>query len=91
MGVKVTFLGDDPERNGAGSGVAILVPQDAVRDDGRKIVFLVKDAHVERRAVTLGGRRGTDAVVLAGLAPGDVVVVKGPSDLRDGQSVAVQK
>ena len=32
-----------------------MVPQSAVRDDnGQKFVFLVKDDHVERRAVNVG-------------------------------------
>jgi len=91
MGVKVAFLGDEPVRSGASGRSPVLVPQDAVRDDGRKIVFLVKGDRVERRAVTLDGSRGADAVVVAGLSPGDVVVLKGPSDLRDGQPVAVRK
>jgi len=91
MGVKVAFLGDEPARADGAKGAAVLVPQGAVRDDGRKIVFLVKGDRLERRAVTLDGTRGTDAVVVAGLAPGDVVVLKGPPDLRDGQSVAVRK
>ena len=89
MGVKVTFLAEEPRGDKAAKGV--LVPQDAVRDEGRKVVFLVKDGRVERRAVKLGGTRGADAVVLAGLSSGDVVVVKGPAVLRDGQSVAVQR
>jgi len=91
MGVKVTFLGAEPQAKAGGAGAAVLVPQDAVRDDGKKIVFLVKDERVERRAITVDGSRGTDAVVVAGLSPGDRVVVKGPADLRDGQSVAIQK
>jgi len=90
MGVKVTFLGEEPQGK-SGSGSVVLVPQDAVRDDGKKIVFLVKNQRLERRAVTVEGSRGSDAVVVAGLAPGDRVVVKGPPDLRDGQSVAIEK
>jgi RND family efflux transporter MFP subunit len=92
MGVKVTFLGDEPQlRNGAAAPV-VLIPQGAVRDeDGRKVAFLVKDGHVERRALTLGGTRGADAEVVAGVTAGDTVVVKGPSRLRDGQAIAVKE
>ena len=91
MGVKVTFLGDEPQGKNGRAATATLVPADAVRDDGAKVVFLVKDDRVERRAVTLDGSQGSDAVVTAGLVPGDKVVVKGPADLRDGQPVAVRR
>jgi multidrug efflux pump subunit AcrA (membrane-fusion protein) len=93
MGVKVTFLGE--ERNKERSlavPAGVLVPESAVRDDnGQKIVFLVKENHAERRAVTLGSARGGQAEIIGGLAPGDAVIVKGPPDLRDGQNVEVRK
>ena len=92
MGVKVTFLGDEPEQKSGAAAPAVLVPQDAVRDDnGKKIVFLVKDDRLERRAVTLGGTRGSNAEILAGVIAGDTVVVKGPANLRDGQDVQVKR
>jgi RND family efflux transporter MFP subunit len=92
MGVKVTFLGDAPvEKKGEAAPMA-LIPPDAVRDDnGKKIVFIVKDGRVERRAVTTGVTRGTDLEILAGLNAGDFVVVKGPANLRDGQAVEIKK
>ncbi len=94
MGIKVTFLGAEPEKkpSSAAAAAAIIIPQSAVRDDnGKKIVFLVKDDKAERRAVTLGGARGSDTEVIAGITAGDTVVVKGPSNLRDGQSVEIRK
>jgi RND family efflux transporter MFP subunit len=92
MGIKVTFLGDETGKKKGAPAPAALISQDAVRDDnGQKIVFLVKEDHVERRAVTLGGIRGSDAEVMAGLAAGDRVVVKGPGDLRDGQAIEIKK
>jgi RND family efflux transporter MFP subunit len=92
MGIKVTFLGNEPEQTSAGAASETLVPADAVRDvDGKKIVYLVKEDRIERHAVTLGGTRGSDAVVLAGITPGDTVVVKGPANLRDGQAVEIKK
>ena len=63
-----------------------------MRDEsGRKIVFLVKDNQLERRAVSVGNARGSDAEILAGLAAGDTVVVKGPADLHDGEAVQIKK
>src|SRR6202171_5086178 len=93
MGIKVTFLGAEQRKQAGAEATAILViPQSAVRDEaGKKIVFLVKDNKAERRAVTLGTARGSDTEVIAGLTAGDTVVVKGPTNLRDGQSVEIRK
>ncbi|MGO9642697.1 MAG: efflux RND transporter periplasmic adaptor subunit [Candidatus Acidiferrales bacterium] len=91
MGIKVAFLGDTPnEQKGPAAGV--VIPADAVHDDsGAKIVFLVKDDHVERQAITLGQTRGADVEVIAGLSAGDTVVVKSPGNLRDGEAIEIQK
>lgn len=92
MGIKVTFLGDEPTSKEVAATPAILIPQSAVRDDnGKKIVFLLRDDKAERRAVTPGGNRGTDTEIMAGLAVGDAVIVGAPANLRDGESVRVKK
>jgi HlyD family secretion protein len=94
MGIKVTFLGEKPKQEPGGKAAAALplIPQNAVHDDsGKKVVFLLKDDRIERRAVTLGGTRGSDTEVLAGLVAGDTIVVNGPPDLHDGQTVAVKR
>jgi RND family efflux transporter MFP subunit len=93
MGIKVTFLGDAPKPTDAKAPqAAALVPQSAIHDEaGKKVVFLVKDDKLERRAVTTGENRGSDVEIMAGLVVGDSVVVSGPADLRDGQSVAIKK
>ena len=94
MGVKVTFLGEENHKakSPGDPTIAALVPESAVREDnGRKIVFLVKDNHAERRAVSLGNIRGGEAEIIGGLTPGDTVIVKGPPDIRDGQSVEIRK
>jgi HlyD family secretion protein len=91
MGIKVTFLGAE-EKKPAGAAAAMLIPQSAVHDEnGKKIVFLVKDDKAERRAVTLGGSRGSDTEVIAGLTLGDTIIAKGPDGLHDGQSIQVKK
>ena len=92
MGIKVTFLGAEQKKAAGADAATILIPRSAVHDEnGKNIVFLVKDDKTERRAVTLGGSRGSDTEVLAGVSIGDSVVVKGPENLRDGQSVAIRK
>jgi RND family efflux transporter MFP subunit len=92
MGIKVTFLGDEPPQKSGSDAPGALVPQAAVRDDqGKKIVFLVKDEHLERRAVSVGNTRGSDDEILAGVVAGDTVVVKGPANLHDGQAIEIKK
>jgi len=92
MGIKVAFLGDAPPDTGKSASAAVVIPADAVHDDnGEKIVFLLKEDHVERQAITLGQTRGSDVEVVAGLAAGDSVVVKSSASLADGETVAIQK
>jgi HlyD family secretion protein len=92
MGIKVTFFGAEPEQKNGAAEPAVLVPQSAVREDqGKKIVFLVKEDRLERRAVTVGSTRGTDAEILAGLEAGDKVVVNGSAALHDGETVEIKK
>jgi len=92
MGIKVTFLGAEQKKLAGSDAAAILIPQSAIHDEnGKKIVFLVKDNKTERRAVTLGGNRGSDTEVIAGVTIGDSVVVNSPANLRDGQSVEIRK
>jgi RND family efflux transporter MFP subunit len=92
MGIKVTFLGNEPEKKAGAAAPAATVPSDALRDEnGKKIVFLVKEEKLERRAITVGNINGGNAEILAGLAEGDRVVVKGPSDLHDGEAVQIKQ
>ena len=89
MGVKVTFLGDEPTKAAAGR---VLIPRAAIREEGGKpMVFVHRDGRVERRAIGLGQPRGTDQEVTAGLADGEEIVTAGAKTLRDGQRVTVKK
>ncbi|MGO9324293.1 MAG: efflux RND transporter periplasmic adaptor subunit [Terracidiphilus sp.] len=91
MGVKVTFLGEET-KVGKEAPASVMVPQNAVRDDGgQKIVFLVTGDHVERHAVKVGTTNGAQTQILAGLVAGDTVVVGGPSNLKDGETVAIKR
>ena len=95
MGVKVAFFEDEaPKKKNAEAMAAAkaIIPQNAVHKDGENpYVFLVKNDVVERRGVTLGRERGTDVDVIAGVNPGDVLVVKGPEGLKDGQGVEIKQ
>ncbi len=89
MGVKVAFLEDRPAQGEL--PVEALIPSEAVRqENGKPMVFLVRDGRVQKRAVSLGARRGTDVEVLAGIVQGERVVVHGPEDLHAGQAVTIK-
>src|ERR1700738_3968982 len=95
MGVKVAFLEEEEQKaKGTDKGPRPLafIPKSAVRSDSASsYVLLIHDGKVERRAISLGTDRGTDVAVLAGLSPGDSLVVKGPESLQDGDKVQVQQ
>jgi RND family efflux transporter MFP subunit len=93
MGVKVSFEGP-AEAAPAKKGPEALsyVPKSAVRNEsGTSFVFLVRDGKVERRAVSVGLDRGTDVAIMAGVSPGDSLVVKGPENLHDGEKVEIRQ
>lgn len=95
MGVKVAFLEEEkPVAKGKSKGPEAIafIPKTAVRSDSNaSFVFLLRDGKVERRAVSLGLDRGTDVAVMAGLIPGDSIVVKGPESLHDGDKVEIRQ
>jgi len=71
------------------AGVA-RVPLSALKEDqGRTTVWVVDPASMTTvsRTVTLGGAEGSEAVVVAGLAPGDRIVTAGVHVLSAGQKV----
>jgi RND family efflux transporter MFP subunit len=97
MGVKVAFLENEQpvakdKSKDKGPQAVAFVPKGAVRSDANtSFVFLVRDGKVERRAVSLGLDRGTDVAILAGVSPGDSLVVKGPESLHDGDKVEIRQ
>jgi RND family efflux transporter MFP subunit len=92
MGVKVSFLGDVPVQKGKTTEAKAIIPNSAVRNDaGRQVVLVVQDGKLERRAVNLGATRGNDVEVMAGVVPGDTLVVKGADSLREGQAVEIKQ
>jgi RND family efflux transporter MFP subunit len=92
MGVKVSFEGPKEITPANGPEAKAYVPKGAIRTDaGNSYVFLVRDGKVERRAVSVGIDRGTDVAILAGVSPGDSLVVKGPENLRNGDKVEIRQ
>ena len=93
MGVRVAFL---ESKETAGNAPApprgVLVPAEAIRqDDGKDVVYLMKDGHAERRAVSLGGTLGESREVQAGVSSGDAVIVEAPPNLKDGDAVEARE
>jgi RND family efflux transporter MFP subunit len=89
MGVKVTFLGEESgDKERQAGGVQALVPQTAIQNDnGTSIVYIYREGRVERRAVRIGGERGGDREIVAGLSGGEQVVASGFQGLHDGARV----
>jgi RND family efflux transporter MFP subunit len=88
MGVRVSFLEKAAPVDAAAAAPRTLVPAAALRKDGEQdIVFVVHDGVAERRAVRVGGTRGEERQVLAGLSGGETVVLEPPATLKDGDAV----
>jgi RND family efflux transporter MFP subunit len=92
MAIKVTFLREgDRDTATDGAQPTALVPRPAIKTIGSdNFAFVIRGDAVEQRAVRLGGTDGDRVEVLAGLQPGDRVVVSPPPNLTDGSKVAVQ-
>lgn len=68
----------------------VAIPRDAVMPgDGVDHVFVVEGDRARKRTVTLGPGQGLMVAVREGLAPGDLLVVRGHRDLRDGSLVEI--
>ena len=88
MSVKVAFR----DNGGTPAGHTVLVPKNSVLNrDGRDVVFVVRDGHAERRAVTVSDTQSDDSALSAGVAAGEKVVVDAPADLKDGMAVKEKK
>jgi RND family efflux transporter MFP subunit len=90
MAVKVAFH----EASGGTTitGRTVMVPKTAVQSqEGRDVVFVVQNGRAERRAVTVSSTGGDEAVIGAGIAAGERVVVDSPAGLSDGAAVKEKK
>ncbi|MGQ0833914.1 MAG: efflux RND transporter periplasmic adaptor subunit [Gammaproteobacteria bacterium] len=91
MGVKVQFL-EDADTKSQAVGSSVQLPSEAVARSGEQpVVWVVKGGAVERRAVRLGGQRGGQVDVIAGLRAGETVVAKPVDGLSDGGRVRIRK
>ena len=95
MGVKVAFLSKTPSATrdkSQGPAARAIIPQAAVHGTGAgSYVFAVRHGRVERLAVTLGQTIPQGVQVMAGVNPGDELVVRGPENLKDGMNVVIRQ
>ena len=90
MGVRVSFLEEHkPAAQTQERPRGVLVPAAAIRREGdQAVVFVLKERRAQRRTVTLGGAIGDTRQVLAGVSPGEAVIVEAPAGLKDGSPSA---
>jgi RND family efflux transporter MFP subunit len=91
MGVKVAFREIAEEMDESADVPKSLIPSAAVHNDnGQAVVFVLEDEILDRRAVSVGRGVGGDVEIMAGVIPGDRVVVSPTEGLSDGQRVKVK-
>lgn len=70
---------------------AVLVPGEALTPAGeRQFVFVVADGRAERREVTIGERLEGLVEVISGLNVGELVIVRGIQQVKDGAAVVAE-
>jgi hypothetical protein len=88
MGAKVEFLEAETSPGVVAAPRRVTVPAAAVRSDGgRSIVWLVRNGRLERRDVDAGPVSGNLREIRTGLSGGELVLVGGLEDPREGQRV----
>jgi multidrug efflux pump subunit AcrA (membrane-fusion protein) len=70
---------------------ALVLPLTALltNEAGEKTVFVAKEGRAERRIVRTGIEDSDRVQILAGIEPGEKVIVSGHRDLKDGMAVRV--
>lgn len=88
MSAKVAFLTKEtPESERAPR--TVVAPAAIAERDGRRVVYVVRDAKAVETAIQTGVAYGDVLEVKQGLKPGDKVVLKPSERLRDGAPVAL--
>jgi len=89
MNATVRFLADAPTAKSTQPAGA-FVPAAAMRDhDGKKIVFLAFDGKARMREVHVLSQR-SDGFLVDGLVGGESVIINGPPDLKDGETIKIK-
>lgn len=87
MGVRVSFLEAPSPSSQKPQGVRVPVAA-IVERDGKDVAFVLdQNDTVAQRTLTTGRAMGDDRQVLAGLSPGETVVLDPADELQDGAKV----
>ncbi|WP_028009346.1 efflux RND transporter periplasmic adaptor subunit [Solimonas flava] len=93
MGARVSFLSEAPPTDPGAPRGGLSLPAAAVQagsESGTGVVYVLRDDHVERRAVKLGAAlAGEQLTVLSGLSAGERVAVGDFAKLQDGVRVRI--
>jgi len=69
----------------------ILIPQDVIIERGdSRYVYVAVDGKAEERKLRLGETAGENVIIEEGLQEGDVLIVLGQINLKDGTKITVQ-
>jgi RND family efflux transporter MFP subunit len=91
MGVRVSFLAD-ASGDGTKPVPGVSLPANAVQVSGTVgLVYVVRDATLERRAVKLGAASAERVTVLSGLASGEQVAVGDFAKMKDGAAIRIEE
>ena len=83
MFVEVTIIADQRV------DVPVVPRESVARRGGRNVVFVLTGQRVARRDINLGLGDDEQVEVLAGIAPGDRIVIRGVETLTDGTRVRI--
>ena len=89
MSAKVSFLLRELKSDERKSVIAVQ-PTAVVKRDGKDVLFLIENNAARLIAVTVGNKIG-DLVQVAGVKPGDKVVLTPSEKVKDGTVVAILK
>lgn len=91
MGVKVAFQ-EPVDAEISNTSPQVVIPQAAIFEtDGQTYVFVVQNEVLDRRAIATGRTLASDIEVMAGIAAGETILISGPEELSDGDSVRILK
>jgi RND family efflux transporter MFP subunit len=88
MSAKASFLPADADTSAMNAGSILAVPVAALSESNNtSIVFVVRQGQVYQTSVQIGRSYGGSIEIKSGLNAGDVVVVRPPANMRDGDAV----
>lgn len=70
-------------------GAAVIPEQALITEGNENYVYVARDSVAERRRVNVGNRIGDDVEVLAGVEPGEAVIIAGQHGLQDGAAIRI--